>query len=233
MPALAGPQGERVQRERRTHRAGDRPILAERARQLDAGRLVFIVEKLAAHFIARNDADAARLARDHGARQRAGGKLGVEVHPPIDPLVAIAPLRRGDLGGVDHAARRSAGREQRAAAGKKRTAPELRTIHVDDITLRRRALGRLALQRPLTMPSRRGSAPPRQPRATRSMAWTPLVSGTISTRWFRIFRSEPSAAYRVPCSSCVGPLRLPKFGNAMADCTSRPQSSVPTRTLAT
>jgi hypothetical protein len=36
-----------------------------------------------------------------------------------------------------------------------------------------------------------------------------------------------------PASSSVGPLRLPKFGSAIACCMFRPQSSVPTSTLAT
>ena len=83
------------------------------------------------------------------------------------------------------------------------------------------------------MPSRRGSAPPLQPLRVRWMPCTPLVISIKRTSWPSARSGSAQLAAAVPCSSSVGPLRLPKLGSAIACWISRFQSSAATKVLTT
>jgi len=67
----------------------------------------------------------------------------------------------------------------------------------------------------------------------RTITCVPLVSSTTATSAPSARNFGASAATSVSASSSVGPLRLPKFGNAVAACASRFQSMIASKVFAT
>ncbi len=239
------------------------PLLHDAAPDGDTGSGETTRAALAGHriLVVDDNADAADtlalLLDAHGVRARAvyGGPAALAALPGFAPSVVLLDLGMPEMDGFDvarairaegHAHVRivaltgwgqQADRERTRAAG----FDHHLTKPVDLAALATWLASAWAEGRPpyspFATPSRRGSAPPNHNGtpwiSMRAMPCRPDVCSNTRTLWPRASSAFTSDNGKRPASSSVGPLRLPKFGREMACCMSRPQSSVPTRTLAT